>query len=61
MRFSVGYGASAVLNEYVSVLETRTPLPDGRAQRRDQYVARKCKLDGSTPVNAIFGAVWRKY
>ena len=31
MRFSFGYGASAVLNEYVSVMETRTSLPDGRA------------------------------
>jgi glutamate synthase (NADPH/NADH) large chain len=59
-RFDLGAGpgAPAFLDQHLPVLEARPPLPDGRAQRRDQHAARQRQLDGGPPgvgLSPLFG------
>ena len=50
----------ALLDEHVPELGARPPVPDDRAQRRDQHAARQRQLDARARVAARVGALRRR-
>ena len=54
-------GAPALLHQHLPDLVAGAPLPDDRAQRRDQHAARQRQLDGGAPGVGIVGAVRRRH
>ena len=52
-----GAGALALLHQHLPELGARPPLPDARAQRRDQHAARQPQLDAGPRAASLFTAV----
>ena len=53
--------ALALLDEHLPELGARAPVPDDRAQRRDQHAARQRQLDPRARVAARLGALRRRH